>query len=262
MGREAYGSLTHNEAPFDHTSFGPIKRLEGVRVSQRPNAAPPEIKNMVMPITEHQRVKAALDAAPRPIVAFDFDGTLTIKDSYLAFLRWRAGSIGYALGVVRLIPRLLAYLFDSDRGRLKAAATRVFLSGTLQADLERDAQRFADMSAAKLLRPDALATWRGHVEAGDLVVIVTASPEDVVAPFARQLGAELLIGTRLELDPKNRITGRFVGENCRAEEKVARLRAAFGEGVAVAAAYGDTSGDEAMLAFAAQGHMRVFAAKP
>ena len=147
---------------------------------------------MVTPITEHQRVKPQRDVSPRPIVAFDFDGTLTVKDSYLAFLRWRAGPIGYALGVVRLIPSLLAYVFDRDRGRLKAAATRVFLAGTTETELARDAQRFADASAAWLFRPDALATWRGHAEAGDLLAIVTASPEEVVAPFAARLGACLL----------------------------------------------------------------------
>ena len=26
-----------------------------------------------------------------PIVAFDFDGTLTVRDSFTAFLKWRAG---------------------------------------------------------------------------------------------------------------------------------------------------------------------------
>ena len=34
------------------------------------------------------------DAAGRPIVAFDFDGTLTIRDSFTEFLRWRAGPGG------------------------------------------------------------------------------------------------------------------------------------------------------------------------
>ena len=217
---------------------------------------------MVTPITEHQRVKAHRDRSPRPIVAFDFDGTLTVKDSYLAFLRWRAGPIGYALGVLKLIPQIFAYLFNRDRGRLKAAATEIFLRGASQDELARDARRFAEASAAGLLRPDALATWRNHAEAGDMVVIVTASPEDVVAPFAELLAAELLIGTRLERDSENRITGRFLGENCRAEEKVARLREAFGQDMTLAAAYGDTSGDEAMLAFAAQGHMRVFKERP
>ena len=29
------------------------------------------------------------------IVAFDFDGTLTVRDSFTGFLRWRAGGRGW-----------------------------------------------------------------------------------------------------------------------------------------------------------------------
>ncbi len=45
----------------------------------------------------------------RPIVAFDFDGTLTWRDSFLAFLAWRAGPVRYALGMARLAPATLAF---------------------------------------------------------------------------------------------------------------------------------------------------------
>ena len=42
--------------------------------------------------------------AVRPLVAFDFDGTLTCRDSFLAFLAWRAGAGRYAAGVLRSRP--------------------------------------------------------------------------------------------------------------------------------------------------------------
>ena len=90
------------------------------------------------------------------------------------------------------------------------------------------------------------------------MVIVTASPETIIAPFARGLGADLLIGTRLEFDENDRFTGRLSGANCRGEEKVRRLREAFGEDVRLEAAYGDTSGDSEMLALADEKGMRVF----
>ena len=54
----------------------------------------------------------------------------------------------------------------------------------------------------------------------------------------------------------------FTGPNCRGEEKVRRLRAAYGADVKLAAAYGDTSGDTEMLAFAAEAGFRVFTARP
>ena len=54
------------------------------------------------------------------IVAFDFDGTLTIRDSFTEFLRWRAGAGGWALGLVKLAPAVAAYARGRDRGRIKA----------------------------------------------------------------------------------------------------------------------------------------------
>ncbi len=196
-----------------------------------------------------------------PLVAFDFDGTLTTTDSYTAFLRWRAGAAGYAAGGVRLAPAFAAYAVTRDRGALKAAATRVFLRGVRLDALIADAGRFAASHASSLLRPDALACWEGW-KGKARRVIVTASPEPVVLPFARRLGADTLIGTRLAVDADARLTGGFDGANCRGAEKVARLKAAFGEDVRVRAAYGDTAGDREMLAFADQGHMRVFTEAP
>ena len=61
---------------------------------------------------------------PSSIVAFDFDGTLTVRDSFIAFLKWRAGPGRWALGLLRLAPAALAYVFHRDRGRIKAAAAR------------------------------------------------------------------------------------------------------------------------------------------
>lgn len=196
------------------------------------------------------------------IVAFDFDGTITARDSYTAFLRWRAGGWRYFVGMVRLAPAALSYLFHRDRGRIKAEATREFLHGVPRETLEEEAHAFAREMAQGLLRQDAVSTWRWWRERGATVVIVTASPEVVVAPFARALGASALLGTQLEYDVNDRVTGAFACLNCRGDEKVSRLRAHFGEDVRLAAAYGDTSGDHAMLELAEEKGYRVFKSKP
>jgi len=198
-------------------------------------------------------------ARQRPLVAFDFDGTLSFRDSFMAFLAWRSGPLPYAIGLARLLPAALAYLVDHDRGRLKAAAARVFLHGLKRAELEAACDAFsASPLGRRLIRPDAEQRWRQWKEAGAELVIVTASPEEVVAPFARLLCADQLIGTRLSFDASDRVTGAFDGRNCRGPEKVLRLQAAYGEGVRLAAAYGDTSGDREMLALAEEKGYRVF----
>jgi phosphatidylglycerophosphatase C len=190
----------------------------------------------------------------RPVAAFDFDGTLTVRDSFNAFLRWRSGRTRFA----RLIPAALAYAGHRDRGRIKAAAVRTFLAGLTREELEDGAETFAAETWATLIRPDALERWRAHQAAGDMCVIVTASPELTVAPFARRLGAERLLGTPLTFSADGRIEGMESAENCRGEEKVRRLREAFGPDLRLVAAYGDTSGDHEMLAIAERPGYRVF----
>ena len=113
-----------------------------------------------------------------------------------------------------------------------------------------------------MLRPDAVLAWRDWQARGALMAIVTATPDTVVGPFARALGADRLIGTRLQLDEQGRVTGRFVGPNCRGPEKVVRLREAFGDQVTLAAAYGDTAGDREMLELAEVKGYRVFTGRP
>src|SRR5262249_38164566 len=81
-------------------------------------------------------------ARPAPVVAFDFDGTLTVRDSFIAFLRWRTSGARWALGLLRLAPAALAYLVHRDRGRIKAAAVAEFLKGVPRADLEAEAKAF------------------------------------------------------------------------------------------------------------------------
>ena len=202
------------------------------------------------------------DDSTRPIVAFDFDGTLTVRDSFTQFLRWRAGPGGWALGLVKMAKATAAYARNRDRGAIKAASVKAFLKGVTRAELEADAARFADHAWDTFMRPDALKVWDEWGKRGAHRVIVTASPEITVAPFAKRLGAEALLGTAMNFDAEDRVTGKFDGPNCRAEEKVRRLRAAYGPDVHLAAAYGDTSGDTEMLQIADEKGFRVFRAKP
>jgi len=200
--------------------------------------------------------------APRLVVAFDFDGTLTVRDSFTAFLEWRAGPSRWTAGRLKLLPDALSYLLHRNRGRLKAAAVREFLTGVPREQLEAEAKAFANYAAAGLFRPDALANWRRWQQRGALMVIVTASPDLIVAPFARGLGCDRLIGSGIAFDHDDRAIGTLAGPNCRGAEKVRRLRAEFGDDIHLAAAYGDTSGDREMLQIADEKGYRVFKGKP
>jgi len=198
----------------------------------------------------------------RPIVAFDFDGTLTVRDSFNAFLRWRVPPARFNAGLLRLAPALAGYVLNRDRGRLKAAAVKEFLAGMTPAQVTEEAARFCEAEWDRFMRPDALECWKAWKIKNARLVIVTASPAITVEPWARRLGADDLLGTRLKCDGEGRITGPLAGENCRAMEKVVRLRERFGDDVRLEAAYGDTTGDAEMLQIAEEAGFRRFRGKP
>jgi phosphatidylglycerophosphatase C len=201
-------------------------------------------------------------AAELPIVAFDFDGTMTVEDSFSAFLKWRAGPLGWWTGALRLIPAIVAYLFHRDRGRIKAEAVGVYLRGVPHDMLVADAERFATERFDSLLKPDAVAAFQSWTSEPVRVGIVTASPDLVVRPFADRLGAQFLLGTVFSFDPDNRVLGAFSGPNNRGPEKVVRLKELFGPEMRLQAAYGDTSGDKEMLEMAEKAYYRVFTGRP
>ena len=198
----------------------------------------------------------------QPIVAFDFDGTLTVRDSFTAFLKWKVGPESWRTGLLAMAPQLAAYALERDRQKLKEAAVRRFLPNMGPSTLGVEAEQFARERWDVLMRPDALDVWAGWGRRGAYRVIVTASPAVTVQPFADRLGADALLGTDLVTDAKGWFTGAFEGPNCRGEEKVRRLQAAFGQDVRLAAAYGDTSGDTEMLAIADIAGFRVFKERP
>lgn len=209
-----------------------------------------------------ETIAAPDQSRDRPVVAFDFDGTLTVRDSFVAFLRFDTPISAFAPASPHLLTAGFSYLIHKDRGRLKAAIMSRLWRGRPLEGLRRAAAAFAAREGARLFRPDARRCWDAWGGEGALRVIVTASPEPIVAPFADALGADLLVATRLETDAAGRLTGALLGANCRGEEKVRRLRARFGSEIALEAAYGDSDGDTAMLGLARKPGFRTFRGRP
>ncbi len=73
------------------------------------------------------------------------------------------------------------------------------------------------------LRPAALDLLRGHQDAGDEVVIVTATNELVTRPIAARLGVEHLIAVQLARGADGWITGEIDGVPSMREGKVVRV---------------------------------------
>jgi len=198
----------------------------------------------------------------KKIVAFDFDGTLTYKDSFIAFLQASRGNLQMASALTFQPHMLFDYMKTKDRGALKARLLYKLLGDISQADFEILVKAFVTKTGKSLFRPDALKAWAEQDQPDRIRVIVTASPELLVGPFGRLIGADRVIGTRLKFSEDGTLLPELIGLNCRGEEKMCRLRETFGETLDLEAAYGDTAGDTEMLAAARHGHYRVFTQKP
>jgi phosphatidylglycerophosphatase C len=187
----------------------------------------------------------------RTVAAFDFDGTLTRRDSLVPFLTAVAGraTVLRALGFES--PRLA--LVAAGRGDRDAAKERVLtrvLGGRPYDQIEATGRAFGGELARSAITPDGRDRIAWHRRAGHEVVIVSASLDVYLDEVARTLGAAHVLCTALVADDRGLCTGRLVGANCRGAEKATRLRELLGDDDVELWAYGNTSGDDAMLALA------------
>jgi phosphatidylglycerophosphatase C len=194
----------------------------------------------------------------QPIAAFDFDETLTRRDTVVPFLRRVAGDRSLALGLLARSHRLAPVALRRNRDVLRAMATDQVFRGRPIAEVEEHARSHGDQIAATGLRPDTAARLAWHRSAGHRVVIVSASYEQYVHVVGEHLGVDAVLATRLEVEA-DRCTGRLLGPNCRGPEKVNRLTAWLADqGLALGEvtlwAYGDSSGDRELLAVADHPH--------
>jgi phosphatidylglycerophosphatase C len=189
---------------------------------------------------------------------FDFDGTLTRRDSFVPFLMFAFGKRAFVLGMLRMLPALLRYVRKGmNRDQLKAALIASFLKGARVEWVEHKAAQFQQLHWRRLMRSAGVRSVASEVAAGARVTLCSASPRLVLQPFANELGIEL-IATELE-ECNGTLTGRISGSNCRCEAKVLRLEAVYGPlGNYRLKAWGDTRGDHELLAAAHEPHWRHF----
>jgi len=194
----------------------------------------------------------------KEIAFFDFDGTITTRDTLLEFIRYTKGSIAYLTGMLLNSPWLMAYKLNIISNQLAKEKVLTFFFGKMPAgEFAKHCDAFAANRIPALLRPAALEEIAKLKTEGTTVVIVSASPRNWIEPWAKLNQVEL-IATEL-LTTGDKITGKIKGRNCHGEEKVRRIRERYNlDEYATVYAYGDTSGDKPMLALAGHAFMKPF----
>ena len=192
------------------------------------------------------------------LALFDFDGTVSHKDSMLCFIVYSAGRLRFFLGILMLFPVLVSYkigLISNSRAKEKVFSH--FFRGWEESQFNLIADQFSKEFLRTIIRKDALDKIIWHKKNNHEVVVFTASIENWLREWTNALELEL-IGTRLEV-ANSKITGIFSTKNCYGEEKVNRIREKYVlSNYSEIYAYGDSPGDKQMLELTPMSYYREF----
>ena len=194
----------------------------------------------------------------KKIAFFDFDGTITTKDSLMEIIKFQKGKLAFYTGFILHAPWLIAYklnLLPNDR--MKQKILIYFFAGIPESVFQENCDLFAESLLPNMIRPDALTEIDQLRKHGFEIVVISASAGNWIRNWTNRLSLKL-IATKLEVE-NGLITGGIEGKNCHGEQKVACIREQWNlaeyKEIFV---YGDSSGDKPMLALATKSFYKPF----
>ncbi|MEO5683830.1 MAG: HAD family hydrolase [Chitinophagaceae bacterium] len=184
------------------------------------------------------------------IAFFDFDGTITTRDTLLEIIKFYKGDLKFYLGFAVNAPYLFAWkagLITNQAAKEKML--RHFFGNIPVKTFQERCDAFATTELPALIRPKALQEIEKLKASGADIVIVSASAENWIQHWCDVNNLQLM-GTKLQVLDE-RLTGKIEGRNCYGDEKVNRINASFDlTRYDEIYCYGDTKGDKPMLQLA------------
>ena len=157
------------------------------------------------------------------IAAFDFDETLITKDSLFDFLYSSFSHLTFLRKAIIFIPDFIRFMSGSITNQIaKEKLLKLFLLNMEVAEFNKLCESYSKR-IQNIANPDALERLRWHQEQGHATLVISASIEDWIKPWAKQMKINNVIATKLEHN-SNKLTGKLSGKNCRGEEKVVRFQ--------------------------------------
>lgn len=195
---------------------------------------------------------------PDEIAFFDFDGTITSKDTLAEILKYIKGKFSYYFGICILSPVIVAYKTGIiSNHRAKEILLIYFLRGMDIVAFNEYCQKFTEEKLPGLLKKSALHEIRKHLQRRTPVVIVSASPENWIFPWCSKYNIEC-IATKLQVKD-SKLTGKIEGRNCSGKEKVKQIKEQFDlTEFKKIYAYGDSPEDLYMLELATEKNYKPF----
>ncbi len=192
------------------------------------------------------------------LALFDFDGTITTKDSFIGFIAFAVGKPVFYLGMAIQGPMLMAYALRLIPNYIaKEKLITHFFGGWEISRFQKIADEYSTYQVDKIVRPGAMEKIAWHQSQGHKVVVVSASMDNWLNKWCEKNSLEL-ISSHLEVKAGN-LTGRLAGKNCQNMEKVIRIKQEYDLAqYSTIYAYGNSSGDYEMLNIATEKFYREF----
>lgn len=183
---------------------------------------------------------------------FDLDKTVIAKASMVAFGRplYREGLLSRWLLLRALYGQLIYLWLGADEQKLtkmRDSALRI-TRGWHQDHIRSIVRETIEEVIEPIIFDEAIELIREHQAAGRHVVLISASPEEIVAPLADHLGVDA-IATRAEVDDEGRYSGKmaFYCYGPGKAEAMRDLAERAGIDLAASYAYSDSATDLPML---------------
>ena len=191
------------------------------------------------------------DGTPPGLAVFDFDGTLSDRHTFWRYMRYVAGTKMFWLKMIWLLPKVFSVILGvTPLMQARLAFIARYLGGVSVEQEREHARHFVTEQLPRWIRPEALRRLQWHQSMGHVTALVSNSPENYLAPWGAAVGFDYVCGTRLDTE-NDRLTGGISGTNCVGPEKVIRLRGCLANlDDYYIYAYGDSSGDDALLGIA------------
>jgi len=195
----------------------------------------------------------------KTIVAFDFDGTLTKKDSFLEFIKFAKGDLFFFLNAPYIgFIWLLFKVRILNRDKAKQYIFSHCFKGVTRSFFNEKSRQFTNRIET-MLRKGVSEVILYNKTKGNLMVIVSASMENWIKPWADSKGIKTIIATIPEVDEEGVLTGKFKSKNCVNQEKVNRFLEVFpNRDTYKLVTYGDSAGDKELLEFSDESYFNYF----